>query len=128
MRANGQRRIGALALFAASATLCAFQSFAADEPKLNVSISFRDDIGALRIINNDSFSWTSCTLTLNPHGLGGGYFLSRPTIEAGETHFLMSQFADDDGNRFDNRTKKLVSFYMKCLTPTGTRSYLGGSD
>ena len=63
-------------------------------PDINASVSFTGT--QFIITNNDNFNYDNAKLELN-----GKYVLKGYNLKAGKTYTIgMSQFADDDGNRF----------------------------
>jgi hypothetical protein len=97
------------------------------ERGLTASIGYNRSLHVLRIENRDTFTWTSCLLSLNSQGISS-LKLEVDTIKAGLTEAVLLQsteFVDNDGKKFDPTTSDVARLDLDCETPDGHRYYGG---
>lgn len=69
----------------------------------------------LRIVNNESKDRKSCRLELNGGILRGGYKYTQDLFAVGEPVIILySEFAKDDGTRFDSLETKALNLTISC--------------
>jgi hypothetical protein len=77
---------------------------------------------AIRVENQNSWSWTDVELELN-----GSYTYHLSRLGAGTSRTIqLSSFSDDEGFRFSSY-QKAKSFWIMCEDPSGDRKYYSGS-
>lgn len=99
-----------------------------------VEVSVEAGSPEILIYNQNVYKWDQCKVVINPDRADGGYYLDvaslkphqrvgayRPT-ESEDFRFLLLQFANKDGERFDILKVKPRVISVTCNTPQGTQS------
>jgi hypothetical protein len=79
------------------------------------------------ISNTDAYDWENVSLYIDE--IVGGYKLTYPKIEVGETYSVgAAQFAKDNGTRYNPFTQKPKKLYIVADTPEGEGNCVFGWD
>lgn len=98
----------------------------------NVEIkpTMRYEFGQISIQNSDDFDYKRVKITINPTGFTGGFHAHLEQLTPGEECTIdLSDFARNDGLRFDLSQMKILKMQITCKTPYGNAiASFGGVD
>lgn len=81
-------------------------------------------LGTVIIDNQNDFTWWNVRIKINSGTLNDGYYEDVKMIQKGEEYIAgLSDFANEDGERFNPRSMKIRKLIIKGETPEGEKLF-----